>query len=147
MSNQAKCRIFRIFSAMNTPPLNANAPLRWVAYVKAGAFVLPALLAWSFSTVFLFPKLQQVWAEAGFAESAFHSLMRSSNAVMSHSVWIVSALLVLFGFLEWRGGAWVRYRQMCLGIGVWFLNTAVLLLVTAMLLSALMVAPGLVPRQ
>src|SRR5262249_42896725 len=49
--------------------------------------------------------------------------------------------------LEWHEGAWARYRRMSLAVGAWILNAAVLRLLTALLLSALMAAPGLVGRH
>lgn len=51
------------------------------------------------------------------------------------------------GLLEWHGGAWLRYRRISLSIGAWLLNAAVLFLVTSMLLSALIAAPGLIPQR
>ncbi len=132
--------------AMNTPHMSTNVEPRWLAYARAGAFLVPALLAWWFSVTFLFPKLQQIWTEAGFHERAFFNILRTSNFLMANSVWLLTILVLMFGFLEWRGGAWFRYRRLSLGIGVWLFNAAVLLLLTAMLLSALMAAPGLIPR-
>ena len=126
---------------MDTLPSNVPSP--GPAYVKAGAFLFPGLLMWWFSTVFLFPKLQQIWADTGFAEPVFQQLLSGSNALMSHGLWIAAIGILLLGLLEWRSRGWPRYRGMSLGILAWILNTAVFLLLTAMLLSALMAAPAL----
>ena len=130
---------------MNTPPTTTRSA-RWIAYAKAGAFLLPALLAWWFSTMFLFPKLQQIWVEAGFRERPFLNILRTSNLLMEEVAWIGVGMVLIFGFLEWRGGAWARYRRSFLGVGVWVLNTAILVLLTAMLVSALIAAPALIRR-
>ena len=118
----------------------------WSAYAKSVAFLLPALVAWWFSAIFLFPKLQQIWADAGFSEPAFLAIMRWANLLLAQGGWILAAVVLTVGLLEWHGGAWLRYRRTSLAIGTWLVNAAVLLLVTAMLLSALIAAPGLGAR-
>jgi type II secretory pathway component PulF len=115
----------------------------WLTYAKTGAFVLPAILAWSFSAVFLFPKLQQIWADTGFAQPAFVSMLYSANRLLSNWFPILSVILAALVLLETRVPGWARYRPLSLGMGVWVINSAVLLLITAMLLSALIAAPGL----
>ena len=132
---------------MNTPPTLTKLAPCWSAYAKSVAFLLPALVAWWFSAIFLFPKLQQIWADTGFSEPAFLATMRWANLLLAQGGWIVAAVVLAFGLLEWHGGAWLRYRRVALATGAWLLNAAVLLLVTSMLLSALIAAPGLIPQR
>src|SRR5688572_10874778 len=37
---------------------------RWATYLKASAFLLPAILLWTFSIIFVVPKLKQICAHA-----------------------------------------------------------------------------------
>lgn len=124
---------------MNTSP-EATLSSRWITYAKALAFLLPALGAWSFSAVFLFPKLQQMWADTGFGEPAFLGAFRCANFLLAHAGWIAGAIVLVLGWLEWRGGLWLRLRSGFLAAGAWFVNAAVLALLTGMLLSALIAA-------
>ncbi len=146
MSNWIRARLLTPIVHMNKPPVLTNVAPRWSCYASAVAFLLPALLAWWFSAVFMFPKLQQIWEDSRFSQPGFLSIMRWANLLLGHAGWAFAALVLLIGFLEWHGGIWPRYRRMSLTVGAWLLNTAVLLLLTAMLLSALIAAPGLVPR-
>ncbi len=147
MSNRASACPSTGITDMNAPTTIENTAPCWSAYAKAVAFLFPALVAWWFSAIFLFPKLQQIWANTGFSEPAFLSIMRCANFLLSHAGWIFAALVLVVGLLEWHGGVWSRYRRISLALGAWLLNTAVLLLLTTMLLAALIAAPGLVPRQ
>jgi hypothetical protein len=132
---------------MNTSPALTEPAHCWTAYAKSVAFLLPALVAWWFSAVFLFPKLQQIWSDTGFSEPAFINLMRSANILLANGGWMLAAVVLAFGFLEWHGGAWLRYRRISLWIGAWLFNAAVLFLVTSMLLSAMITAPGLISQR
>jgi hypothetical protein len=72
--------------------------------------------------------------------------IRTSDFFMEHGVLILAAVIALLGFLEWRKGAWPRYRRASVGTLVFSLNAAVLILIFAMLCSAIVIAAGLLPR-
>src|SRR5882672_9199830 len=118
---------------MNSAPLNTNIERRWTTYLKATAFLLPALFLWGVSGVFLFPKLQTIWRDAGFDNPTALRFMGTSNFLMNHAVFISVAIILILALLEWRNDTWPRYRGGCLGLAVFVLNSAVLVLLTAML--------------
>ncbi len=120
-----------------------NSESRWMTYFKGAAFVLPSVSVWAFCTVFLFPKLQEIWDKAGFDDLAMRRILGASNWIVSHGLFIAAVVILLLLGLEWRTRAWSRYRRVSVEVGVLFLNSAVLLLVTTMLTTALMAAPGL----
>ena len=128
---------------MNTPTAAPTIELGWRTYLKAAAFLIPSLSAWGFSAVFLFPKLKQIWREAGFEDVTAHRVLNGSNFLLAHALLISAALVVVLVWLEWRHRAWPRYRRTCVGLAVFLLNSAVLVLITAMLMTALLVAPAL----
>lgn len=53
------------------------------------------------------------------------------------------AFIFAIALLEWRVEKWRRYRRVACGIGVFLLNSAVLLAITAMVILSLIAAPAL----
>ena len=124
---------------MNTP--NTHVEPRWATYLKASAFLVPAVSLWAMSVVFIAPKLKQICLHAGGVP--LPSFVNVMLALTQHAAWIVvGAVLVLAG-LEWRFTAWPRYRRATVGIGTFLLNAVVLIAIFLMVVSALMAAPAL----
>jgi hypothetical protein len=131
---------------MNTLPVHAIFEPRWKTYLKAATFLTPPICIWVVGGVFLFPKIKMIWRDAGFQDLTAQGFMNASDFAMHHGLSIFIAVILLLGFLEWRNGRWPRYRQASLGIFVFLLNSAVLVLMTWMLISVLLLLPGLLPR-
>ena len=124
---------------MNTPTTHIEP--RWATYLKASAFLLPAVSLWALSVVFIVPKLKQICAHAGGVP--LPSFVNGMLALTQHATWIVvGAMLVLAG-LEWRFTAWPRYRRATVGVGTFVLNAIVLIAIFLMVVSALLAAPEL----
>lgn len=132
---------------MNALPANLNLEPWWRTYLKAAAFLLPPVTIWALSCVFVFPKLKTLWRDAGFMDETMLGFMGASNFFMDHGVLICAGVIALLSLLEWRKGAWPRYRWASVGTMVFLLNGAVLVLIFAMLCSAIVVAAGLLPRR
>jgi type II secretory pathway component PulF len=129
---------------MTTTPFAPQPEPRWATYLKAGVFIFPAIAIWAFGCVFLFPKVKQICADAGAMDNAFAiRLMSISDLVLNY--WFMGSLGVLGVLigLEWLPGFWPRYRRNAVGTGVFLVNTAVLVLMAAMLTLAMLAAPGL----
>src|SRR5882672_1325630 len=126
---------------MNALP--ANVELWWRTYLKAAAFLLPPVAIWAISCVFVFPKLKTLWRDTGFMDETMLGFMRASNFFEEHGVLIGAGVIALLSLLEWRKGVWPRYRRASVGTLVFLLNGAVLILLLAMLCSAVIVAAGL----
>jgi len=58
---------------------------------------------------------------------------------------IGGSLFALLMLLEWRSGRWPRYRRATVGIGVFLLNSLILIAFFMMFLAAIVAAPGLRP--
>jgi len=114
--------------------------------LKAAAFAVPALALWQFSSMFLFPKLEEIWKDAGFSAPSAHTAMGFSDLFTQHGILISAALVLVLILLEWRS-LWLRYRRVSIGVAVFLLNSAVLVLITSMLMFALMAAPALLPKH
>jgi len=130
------------FMPMNTTA-NPSIERPWITYLKTATWLLPCLTLWAISTVFIFPKLKQIWSEANFNQSLFRFGMRASDFYIDYGVLILVGAIVTMVFFEWRWTAWPRYRKAFLGFGVFLLNSAVLILIWLMLVSALIAAPAL----
>lgn len=133
---------------MNT----TNVEPRWATYLKATAFLAPAIFLAIVSAVFVIPKLQQICLDAGLPESTaggFWNLTHSSIVgilfLWHNSLLIAGALIALLILLEWRSGKWPRYRRATVGVGVFLLNSLILIAFFMMFLAAIVAAPGLRP--
>ena len=114
---------------------------RLASYLKSIAFLAPPLGVWFVCAVFVFPKLKQLWVDAGFLEPAMQQFMRASDFVFSHGVLTGVSIVAFLGVLEWRNsGWWSRHRRASLGTLVYILNLTVLIMLLAMLCSAVIVA-------
>ena len=132
---------------MNALPSNLNLESWWRTYLKAAAFLLPPVAIWAISCVFVFPKLKTLWRDTGFMDSTMLGFIGASDFFMRHGTLICVGVFALLGVLEWRKGVWPRYRRASVGTLVFILNGAVLILIFAMLCSAVMVAAGLLPKR
>jgi hypothetical protein len=123
---------------------------RWATYLKATAFLAPAIFLATVSAVFVIPKLQQICLDAGLPESTaglFWNLTHSSIGgilfLWHNSLLIGGAIIALLVLLEWRSSAWARYRRATVGVGVFFLNSMILIAFFMMFLAAIVAAPAL----
>jgi hypothetical protein len=127
---------------MNTS--NSVIEPSWATYLKAAVFLVPVLSLWAFSTVFLLPKVQTICRDAGIALPVFFRIIFAViSTLREQGIIIVSTIVVTLVFLEWRSGKWPRYRRTSIGLGVFLVNSAILVLITAMFTLALMAAPAL----
>jgi hypothetical protein len=63
--------------------------------------------------------------------------------VTQHFVAIAATLIAAIVFLEWRSTQWPRYRRASVGIAAFLTNTAILVFITLMFMTALLAAPAL----
>jgi hypothetical protein len=126
--------------------MNTIAPFveaRWKTFLKAGAFLVPAVVLWGFASVFFAPKLQQIWAQGGGGSSDEQWVMQLVMFLVRHGaqILLVAVLLAIAG--EFRARQWAPYRRFALGSLVLVLNAAVLAGLWFMCLAALLIAPAL----
>jgi hypothetical protein len=131
---------YKLITNMNTSSPTSNDEARWASYLKAGTFLAPSLILWTFSCVFMMPKLKQICGNAGFA---LPIILQATLGLASHPVLILAAIVSPFFVLEWRSAGWPKYRRATLGTGVFVINALILVLITMMVFSALMAAPAM----
>lgn len=129
---------------MNAPTFNLSLEPRWRTYLKASAFLAPPVFLWAMLCIFAFPKLKQLWADAGFFDPTLVGFMQMSDFFMHHGIVLGVSMIALLSVIEWQGNRWwPRYRRLSVGTLVFLLNSAMLILITAMLCSAIAAAPAL----
>jgi hypothetical protein len=131
---------YNLITNMNTSFPTPNVEARWALYLKAGTFLAPALILWTFSCVFMMPKLKQICGNAGFA---LPTVLQATIFATSHPVLIFGAIVFCFLLLEWRSPGWQKYRRVTLGTSVFLINAIILLVITIMVYSALVAAPAM----
>jgi hypothetical protein len=112
----------------------------WATYLKGGVFLGPAVILWTLSIIFVFPKLKQICLEAGVAIPGFY---RVPNFISEHNLLICAGVIAMLVLLERRWTNWAKYRRMSVGIAVFLVNATVMVLIFAMVVLALLAAPAL----
>jgi type II secretory pathway component PulF len=128
---------------MNEPDSGLQREPRWLTYFRAAAFVAPAMVVLWFCVWFLFPRLEQIWADAGFADPVVIQMFAVTVWVLQQGLWLAALLIGALGLLEWRWKSWSRYRKGLVEFCALAFNAATLIVVTTMFTSALLAAPAL----
>lgn len=134
---------FQSTTNMNMTLAPSSLEPRWATYTKAAVFLAPAISLWTFSVIFLMPKLERICQEAG---TRLPSVYQGTRFVADHPLFIVFLLVLPLALLEWRWHRWPQLRRASLGSFVFVLNATVMVLITAMLVFALLAAPGLMSK-
>lgn len=126
---------------MNTSSPNRNVEPAWATYVKSGTFVLPAALLWLFVAVYVFPKFNEVLSGSWVWMPGYFHVGWNFALLLRHYLFpICIAVPLAIGLLEWRSANWRRYRKLALATGVFLLNSAVLITITAMVVLSVVAA-------
>jgi hypothetical protein len=116
----------------------------WRTYLRGAAFSIPALLVLAFSSVYLFPKLETLWRDARFgASSATITAVQTAYFMTRHFFIIAATVAGTLVLLEWRSRSWPQYRRVSVCVTAFLVNTAILVFITVMFMTALMAAPAL----
>lgn len=129
---------------MNTDVSNVNFRSPCKSYLKAVAFIGPALFVWGFSCIFFLPKLREIWSAAGFTASALHTALNAAMFLTEHWILIGVGVFASLVLLESRSARWAFYRAAVLEVIVFLLNTSILILIAGLFASLLYVAPALI---
>ncbi|HLX68432.1 MAG TPA: hypothetical protein VKV04_02285 [Verrucomicrobiae bacterium] len=131
---------------MNISSSNGSLEPAWTTYLKSGAFALPAAVLGLFVAIFVFPKFNEVVWRSGAVplNTAFIRFIWNLTLFLAHYLFVVCAAFAFaIALLEWRVEKWRCYRKAACGVGVFLLNSAVLITITTMVILALVAAPAL----
>lgn len=122
-----------------------DAEPAWRTYLRSAAFVAPALVAWAFVAVYVFPKYKQMWVDSRMMDSEFQWIM-SSVSFGIDNMNIICGLLALpvlmLEFTPWGS----RHRRAVLAALVFILNTTIIVELTGACLVAAIAGPALIHR-
>lgn len=104
---------------------------------------MPALFLLAFSSAYLLPKLETLWRDARFGASSAITAVHVAYFVTQHFFVIAATVAAALVFLEWRSSRWPHYRRASVSAAAFLTNTAILVFMTVMLMTALMAAPAL----
>ena len=131
-------------NCMGSPALPICPEKSWKTYLKCGLFLVPGLLCWWLASVFMFPKFQQIWVDAGMDGSSVQWLMNSLGFHTQYGPRIAAGLLTLLVLAEWFITKWSCYRRIALGSFGFVLNTTVLLYLLGLAIVGSIAGPALV---
>lgn len=137
---------YQLAMNMNTP--NQNLEPRWATYFKSAALIIPAIVFWVGSCVFVVPKFKDICATTGiiFPKPVLLALFVSGvvkNYFFLGSLVVLTALVLL----EWRSHSWPRYRRLVFGVTAFSLNLTALILITILMVFAVIAASSLLPTK
>ncbi len=133
---------YQLAANMNT--IATKLEPRWATYLKTAAFIMPAACLWVLSCVFILPKLQQLCVVAKVTMPGPIATAIALSDLLRQNLIATSAMVLLtLILLEWRAHWWPNYRRFVFGTVMFVLNSGTLLLITALLIMAVMVAAHL----
>jgi hypothetical protein len=115
----------------------------WRTYLRSATFIAPALLAWAFLAVFVFPKFQQMWVDSKMMDSEYQWMMSLLAFAMANMRMICLIALVSFIGLEFTGNWWPRYRRTAAGATVFLFNMAIIVGLTGICVVGAIAGPAL----
>ena len=125
--------------------LFSSGDSRLSIYAKSAGSLVPAAVVWSLFVVFVFPKLQQLCRDTGFADETLLGFQSAVEFVTHHGMLMTGGVLGIIALLEWRSRVrWPRCRRVSMEVLVFVLNSGVLALLFFMLCTAVVVAASLV---
>jgi hypothetical protein len=133
---------YQLATNMNTSPPHIEP--RWATYFKTTAFILPAVLLWAGSCVFVLPKLRDICAGSNTVIPKLMVTVLSLSDLFKDHLFVAS-VAILFGLivLEWRSRWWVRHRRLVFGVVAFLLNSIALFLITTMFVLAVVAGANL----
>jgi hypothetical protein len=118
-----------------------EAEPRRATYFKTIVFLSPAVFLWTCFMVFVLPKLREVCVNTDTSfPRPISTALAMSDFVRMHFFLELMGVAVVVVFLERRSGWWARHRRQVFGVTAFLLNSAVLVLISAMLVMAVVAA-------
>ena len=115
---------------------------RWLTYMKAVIFILPAVIAWGFACTFLVPKAKEIAVATGLDPSVVGWIWSVTFFIVHWGRTALVAGILALVLMEMVGPRWWR-RRLAVGTGIWLANVAVLFMLCMLLVIVLMAAPGM----
>jgi hypothetical protein len=130
-------------SVLRCPTLMTSQSIEraWKTYLKNILFVAPAILFCAVALIFILPKLQTLWRDAGLADSGALWMVKTPATILQNGTLILGLLVGVLAILELAVKPFARFRRGVLGSLAFILNGAALYTLTLMCMAGVMVAP------
>ena len=113
------------------------APERWWAsYLKGTLFLIPPIFIWAIVAIFVAPKVKQIWADAGIVNPS-HWTFGSMDFIRANVLWLTAVVIAIIVACEKLIPAWEKFRRLSVAGAVVVINTAILVSVTLLLITAI----------
>lgn len=133
---------YQIATTMNTS--NRDIESWWATYLKAAALILPAIVLWVGSCVFVVPKLKVICEASGTIFPGLVMIALALSGILkNHLLIVATAILAALVLLEWRSRRWARYRRVVFGVTAFSMNLLTLILIATLLVFAVMAGANL----
>jgi hypothetical protein len=114
----------------------------WKTYLKNFFFVAPAMLFSAVALIFILPKLQTLWRDAGLADTGELWMVRTPAIILQNGGMILGLTLGALVLLELTVKPFARFRRATLGSLAFVLNGVTLYTLTLMCMAGVMVGPA-----
>jgi hypothetical protein len=122
------------------PPLpDRDAGLK--TYWRALVYVITAMFFISFASLFLVPRIEQIWKDTGRRSEIMEAMIATIGFLKSNANPLILVLVALIGLLEWKVSWWKRYRGVIVEVIVYGVVFVTLAFFAAIATSALILAP------
>jgi hypothetical protein len=126
----------------------------WKTYVKVAIGLIPTFFFWLFSLFINFPKIQSLWAKAGFGvdgqqapTAALRVFIDLSRLVFLNFYFLLGPFVLGLVILELWVKPWDRLRRPVCTVAAVLLNTLLLLGLTVTIVAALVAGDKLARGQ
>lgn len=127
-------------SAAKPPPLPGGEHPA-ASYIRFVLVVLPAATLLLFASVFLFPKVLALWADAGLVGAKVQWLISATQLLTSIFAPITGLTILISIGMEFRVRTWRIWRSWFLVFAAAGLNLITLIAITLIAISACLAAP------
>jgi hypothetical protein len=121
---------------MNATSLNPAIERPWRTYTKASIFILPAVIAWGWTCIFVVPLASQIIHRSGLNLSSFGWVYPVTFFLVNWGRVILVAGILALILLEFVALRWWR-RRLAVGLGIWLANVTVLFALLMLLVMVL----------
>lgn len=128
---------------MTSSRLNTSAETPWRTYLKAVAFLTPAIVLWMLTSAFFVPKAKELWGKGSIPEPEAQWMVNAVTFLANYGSHILAATVLAVATAEFLSAAWRRRRSSGLVAVVFALNLVVLAGIWATCLVGLLIAQSL----
>ena len=120
---------------------------RWKTYLKSAVFLAPAFIFSSMAAIFILPKLETIWRDAGLGDTPELWMVYTPKFILRNGIMLCGGILALLGLLEFTVKAWPRFRRGAVASIVFLINGTALFTLLLMLIAAIVATPAFARAQ